>query len=92
MSAALSRISRLTLLAVLVGVWVWVYVCVCLRAQGDVLEISAGTGRNLPYYPMNNIRSLTLCDISRPMLDKAEDKCVCACARACVCVQVRLFA
>jgi hypothetical protein len=41
---------------------------------GDVLEISAGTGRNLPHYPWPQIRSLTLADVSAPMLRVAEDK------------------
>lgn len=42
--------------------------------QGDVLEVSAGTGRNLPYYPLGRMRSLTLTDTSRPMLVNAADK------------------
>jgi hypothetical protein len=41
---------------------------------GDVLEISAGTGRSLPYYSLNAIKSLTLTDLSMPMLERAEDK------------------
>lgn len=44
------------------------------RVQGDVLEVSAGTGRNLPYYPLDRLRSLTLTDTSRPMLVNAADK------------------
>lgn len=43
-------------------------------AQGDVLEVSAGTGRNLPYYDLSTgsrLRSLTLTDTSRPMLVNA---------------------
>ncbi|GAX74010.1 hypothetical protein CEUSTIGMA_g1460.t1 [Chlamydomonas eustigma] len=44
------------------------------HADGDVLEISAGTGRNLPHYSLGKIKSLTLCDLSMPMLEKAEDK------------------
>ncbi|MEW5311585.1 MAG: hypothetical protein WDW38_003290 [Sanguina aurantia] len=43
-------------------------------AQGKVLEISAGTGRNIPYYPYENITSLTLSDLSQPMLDRSETK------------------
>ncbi len=42
--------------------------------QGDVLEISAGTGRNLPYYRYGDITSLTLADVSEPMLKRAEQK------------------
>ena len=45
-----------------------------LLLQGDVLEVSAGTGRNLPYYPLGRMRSLTLTDTSRPMLVNAADK------------------
>lgn len=49
--------------------------CPASRApQGDVLEVSAGTGRNLPYYPLGRMRSLTLTDTSRPMLINAADK------------------
>jgi methyltransferase OMS1 len=42
--------------------------------QGDVLEVSAGTGRNLPYYNHTRLRSLTLTDTSRAMLVNAADK------------------
>jgi methyltransferase OMS1 len=42
--------------------------------QGDVLEVSAGTGRNVPYYQAARIRSLTLTDSSRNMLVNAADK------------------
>lgn len=41
-------------------------------AEGDVLEVSTGTGRNLRYY--HNVRSLTLTDASREMLLQAWDK------------------
>ncbi|PSC68852.1 serine protease [Micractinium conductrix] len=47
------------------------------HAEGDVLEVSAGTGRNLPYYDLSTgsrLRSLTLTDTSRPMLVNAADK------------------
>jgi hypothetical protein len=37
-------------------------------AQGAVLELSAGTGRNLAHYPLSQISSLTLTDLSQPML------------------------
>lgn len=46
----------------------------CAAAQGDVLEVSAGTGRNLAYYPLARLRSLTLTDTSRGMLVNAADK------------------
>ena len=42
----------------------------CLLAKGDVLEIAAGTGRNLEYYP-KTISSLTLVDSSKAMLQEA---------------------
>lgn len=36
--------------------------------QGDVLEVSAGTGRNFPYVPYTKIKSLTVADVSQEML------------------------
>ncbi|KAI9825623.1 MAG: hypothetical protein M1832_000967 [Thelocarpon impressellum] len=42
------------------------------RARGDVLEVAAGTGRNLGYYDMGKVKSLTLLDLSAPMLDRAR--------------------
>ena len=48
--------------------------CYCLLLQGRVLEMSAGTGRNLPYYKFDQITSLTLSDVSWEMLQRAEDK------------------
>ena len=48
--------------------------CWGTRPQGDVLEVSAGTGRNLPYYDPRRLRSLTLTDTSRHMLVNAADK------------------
>lgn len=39
---------------------------VCSQAAGEVLEIAAGTGRNLPYYP-ENVR-LTAVELSPEML------------------------
>ena len=42
------------------------------HASGDVLEISAGTGRNLPHYSMGALRSLTICDLSEPMLQVGQ--------------------
>ncbi|MDQ3864961.1 MAG: class I SAM-dependent methyltransferase [Actinomycetota bacterium] len=43
---------------------------VCSRAQGDVLEVAIGTGRNLPFYP-EGVR-LTGVDISPAMLKIAR--------------------
>lgn len=42
----------------------------CSRARGDVLEVAAGTGRNLPHYP-SGIR-LTATDLSAEMLAQAR--------------------
>ncbi|GLC72044.1 hypothetical protein PLESTF_001198100 [Pleodorina starrii] len=46
------------------------------EAQGDVLEVSVGTGRNFQYYNLDSpsIRSLTFTDVSPQMLLRAEDK------------------
>eukprot|EP00877_Chromochloris_zofingiensis_P006116 jgi/Chrzof1/1758/Cz10g20030.t1 len=44
------------------------------QAKGNVLEISAGTGRNLPYYNYSQLQSLTLVDITPSMLKQAEHK------------------
>jgi ubiquinone/menaquinone biosynthesis C-methylase UbiE len=43
---------------------------VCSQAEGDVLELAVGTGRNFPYYPVG-IR-LTGIEISDEMLDLAR--------------------
>jgi methyltransferase OMS1 len=44
------------------------------KLAGDVLEVSAGTGRNFDYYPLNRMSSLTLTDTSKTML-KGLDHC-----------------
>lgn len=36
--------------------------------QGDVLEISAGTGRNMPYYNFDRVNNITFTDLSPGML------------------------
>lgn len=43
-------------------------------SQGSTLEVSAGTGRNLPYYRYGDLSSLTLMDSSANMLERAYDK------------------
>lgn len=43
---------------------------VCSRARGEVLEIAAGTGRNLPFYP-EDVR-LTGVELSPKMLEVAR--------------------
>ncbi|KAH8146471.1 uncharacterized protein LAJ45_09417 [Morchella importuna] len=44
------------------------------RAQGDVLEVSAGTGRNIDYYPVKKCSSVTMVDTSASMLNEARKK------------------
>lgn len=45
------------------------------HATGNVLEVSAGTGRNIPYYPSTKyITSLTFMDASYPMLKQCVKK------------------
>ena len=43
----------------------------CSRAHGDVLDVAAGTGANLPHYPPGC--RVALVDYSRPMLAHARD-------------------
>jgi methyltransferase OMS1 len=44
------------------------------HAKGDVLEVSAGTARNIPYYKSSQIKSLTLTDSSDKMMEIARAK------------------
>jgi methyltransferase OMS1, mitochondrial len=44
------------------------------HARGDVLEVGAGTARNLPYYDPRKVRRLVLTDSSPSMLQRAKDK------------------
>ncbi|RUS31883.1 hypothetical protein BC938DRAFT_476826 [Jimgerdemannia flammicorona] len=44
------------------------------HAKGDVLEVSAGTGRNFPYYVPDQISSLTITDCNSTMLSEARSK------------------
>jgi len=44
------------------------------HATGNVMEMSAGTGRNLSYYSLSKIKSLLLIDQSTPMLKSAFQK------------------
>ncbi|KAK1743807.1 methyltransferase [Skeletonema marinoi] len=44
------------------------------HATGNVLEVGAGTGRNLGYYPSGSVKKITLTDSSDKMLEKAKEK------------------
>jgi methyltransferase OMS1 len=45
------------------------------HAHGRVLEVSVGTGRNIPYYPSTkHVQSVTFVDQSVPMLEQAVKK------------------
>ena len=44
----------------------------CSQARGDVLEVAAGTGRNLPHYPAET--RLTVTDFSPDMLALARER------------------
>ena len=46
------------------------------HAKGEVLEVGAGTGRNLNYYPMNQVKDVVLTDVSDQMLLQARNKIV----------------
>src|SRR6266511_3578161 len=63
-----SRLSALVETVLFGGGREWV----CSQAQGDVLEIAAGTGRNFPFYPPN-VR-LSAVEFSPKMLDIAAGR------------------
>lgn len=44
------------------------------RVRGHVLEVAAGTGRNIPFYPTKQCSTVTLLDYSAPMLTVAKRK------------------
>ena len=46
------------------------------NAKGSVLEVGAGTGRNLDYYPMKQVKDVVLTDVSDKMLLQARDKII----------------
>ncbi|KAJ1570000.1 Methyltransferase-like protein 7B [Nowakowskiella sp. JEL0078] len=44
------------------------------NCKGNVLEISAGTGRNIKYYPIKNLKSITFTDNNTEMLLQSLQK------------------
>ncbi|KAF4739310.1 hypothetical protein FOZ62_016031, partial [Perkinsus olseni] len=44
------------------------------NAEGDVLEVAVGTGRNFQFYNAKQVASVTAIDFSRRMLETAESK------------------
>lgn len=44
------------------------------QVQGDVLEVSCGTGRNVKYLNLPEIKSITFLDSSKSMLEVAKEK------------------
>jgi methyltransferase OMS1 len=44
------------------------------HAKGNVLEVGAGTGRNLDFYPMKDVSNVVLTDLSDKMLLQAREK------------------
>jgi len=46
------------------------------QAKGNVLEIAAGTGRNLQFFAWENCDKIVLSDSSEQMLEKAKAKAV----------------
>lgn len=65
--------SDINLDEVLMGL-TWLRWWLFRRVSGDVLEVSAGTGRNLKYMDPTQMDSLTLVDQSSEMLQQAESK------------------
>jgi methyltransferase OMS1 len=44
------------------------------HAEGDVLEVSCGTGRNIPYFYPDQVKSITFIDSARNMVEIAKQK------------------
>lgn len=43
------------------------------KVEGDVLELCCGLGANLPFYKYDKLNSLTMTDVSRSMVEQAEN-------------------
>lgn len=50
----------------------WLRSWICRNIEGNVLEASCGTGRNINFYDVQKLASITMIDQSRPMLQIAE--------------------
>lgn len=44
------------------------------QAEGDVLEVACGTGRNIPYLNMDQVESITFTDSSAKMVEETREK------------------
>lgn len=44
------------------------------KAEGKVLEVAVGTGRNFPYYYRASVSELHCVDVSRPMLERCKER------------------
>lgn len=44
------------------------------QIEGDVLEVSCGTGRNIPYLNLENVNSITFMDSSEKMVEETQKK------------------
>lgn len=44
------------------------------QIEGDVLEVSCGTGRNIPYLNLDAIKSITFTDSSKKMVEETQKK------------------
>lgn len=52
----------------------WIRAWACKDVKGDVLETSCGTGRNMNFYQLDKIQSITFVDQSAEMLEVARQK------------------
>lgn len=64
----IGRDEKVMLLPLLRRALIW------LNAKGKVLEVGAGTGRNLDYYSSSDVEEVVLTDVSEEMLLQARSK------------------